>query len=402
MISILNNQDVSIEKKDFELVERKGVGHPDTICDSIAEKASEYYSKYCLDNFGGIAHHWFDKVMLIGGEANIQFGFGEITKPYEIIFAGKAAYRYATNRIPVAEILKQASIDVLSKVLTGFIPDKHLKVNVKVVDSKGPGRKETRYRPMKENDLIKIGDENLVSNDCNLLHGYAPLSRLEKLVLFTEQFVNGEEFKQKNSDTGWDVKVFGIRNKDFFRIIVNIPFLAQQIKSMEHYKQRKNEVMKELHDFIYRKLELKPEIIVNSADRGKRAYLTVLGSVADTGDVGVVGRGNRLNGLITPMRSMSIEAAAGKNPLDHTGKLYGILTDRLAKKLFAETGNPVDVHIMTTKEAHLKDPDHIIVKISKLDDDEKIKEKVKKIVFSELNSVYKITDELINKGIVMW
>lgn len=33
---------------DFELVERKGVGHPDTICDAIAERASSDYSKYCM------------------------------------------------------------------------------------------------------------------------------------------------------------------------------------------------------------------------------------------------------------------------------------------------------------------------------------------------------------------
>ena len=42
----------SIDNTEFEVVERKGIGHPDTLCDTIAEKVSQAYSQYCLEHYG--------------------------------------------------------------------------------------------------------------------------------------------------------------------------------------------------------------------------------------------------------------------------------------------------------------------------------------------------------------
>ena len=61
-----------------------------------------------------------------------------------------------------------------------------------------------------------------------------------------------------------------------------------------------------------------------------------IGLSAESGDDGQVGRGNRINGPITPYRPMSLEAAAGKNPVTHTGKLYNLLGDRMAHALLRE------------------------------------------------------------------
>ncbi|MDF2119248.1 methionine adenosyltransferase, partial [Roseiarcaceae bacterium H3SJ34-1] len=59
------------------------------------------------------------------------------------------------------------------------------------------------------------------------------------------------------------------------------------------------------------------------------------GTSAEAGDDGEVGRGNRVNGLITPCRPMSLEAAAGKNPVTHVGKIYNIVARELAESLVA-------------------------------------------------------------------
>lgn len=59
----------SIEELTVEIVERKGLGHPDTICDSVAEEVSLYLSRYYLENLRRILHHNVDKVLLVGGEA---------------------------------------------------------------------------------------------------------------------------------------------------------------------------------------------------------------------------------------------------------------------------------------------------------------------------------------------
>jgi len=386
---------------DYELVERKGVGHPDTMCDAIAERASRYYAQYCVEHFGRVAHHWFDKVLLFGGEALIDFGQGELTKPYTVLVAGKGAYRYADQPIPLADILFQAAADTLAAVTTGFDPQRHLTIRCEVVDHQGSGRGHSRYRPQTVEDLVEIGDTSLVSNDCNLLHGYHPMSTLETMVYRTEQLITGAAFKERNPDTGWDVKVFGSRRRQEYRLIVNMPFLARHIDSMETYLRRKAECQQQVAEFLRETFGLVPDLLLNPTDRNKRPYLTALGSVADTGDVGVVGRGNRLNGLITPMRAMSIEAPAGKNPLDHTGKLYGVLAHQLAREISEAIGLPVDTHIFTSKEARLDRPDEVVVEAhGELDDARRAI--ATEIVTKRLANMGDVTRELVFDGITMW
>ncbi|MGF9726107.1 methionine adenosyltransferase [Bacillus safensis] len=402
ILDILKGDGQDIEQIPYELVERKGVGHPDTMCDAIAERASQYYSQYCMEHFGRVAHHWFDKVMLLGGDADVSYGKGTMVKPYQVVFAGKGAYAYGDESIPLKKILFDAAKDVLSEVTTGFDPEEHLVIDCRIVDHQGAGRKNSRYRPMVETDMIEIGDPKLVSNDCNLLHAHAPLSRLEKLVLYTERYVNGPEFKKVNPDTGWDVKIFGSRRHEDFKLIVNMPFLAKDIHSLEEYFARKKECQDQIARYIHETLGLTPDLMLNATDRNGRPYLTALGSVADTGDVGVVGRGNRLNGLITPMRSMSIEAPAGKNPLDHTGKLYGVLAQRLADQIFETIQKPTEVHIFTSKEAPLHNPDEISVRIQQWDGNEVDRKRIEDLVMNAVLSMGDVTTDLIFKGVTMW
>ena len=66
-------------------------------------------------------------------------------------------------------------------------------------------------------------------------------------------------------------------------------------------------------------------------------YLTLLGTSAEQGDSGQVGRGNRVCGLISLNRPMSVEAAAGKNPVSHVGKIYNVLAHELAMRIYAES-----------------------------------------------------------------
>ncbi|MFI9504913.1 methionine adenosyltransferase [Nocardia sp. NPDC052566] len=401
-IAVYADNDTGIEDLPYELVERKGVGHPDTMCDAIAERASQLYSRYCLDNFGRIAHHWFDKVMIFGGEADLDYGRGELTNPYTVLFAGKGAYRVGEHQIPLVPILTQAATEVLTAVSTGFDADRHLTVDCRIVDHQGAGRGNSRYQPQTLDDLVEIGDTTLVSNDTNLLHSYAPFSRLEQAVLDIEQLINGPAFKQRNPDTGWDVKVFGSRNVESFSFVVNMPFLANGIRSFEHYLERKQACHAEILALLTEQLGSEPTLLVNPTDRNGRPYLTALGSVADTGDVGAVGRGNRITGLITPMRSMSIEAPAGKNPLDHTGKLYGVLARQLAVRLHELLGKPVETHLFTSKEAPLDNPDEVVVRVRGLSDDPAETETIRNEVEAALGATVDLTRRIIVTGVTMW
>lgn len=387
----------SIEDLPYELVERKGVGHPDTMCDAMAERMSRYYSLHCLKEFGGVAHHWFDKVTLYGGGAEIDYGRGELTSPYRVKVFGKAAYRVGDVEIPVQDIMFRAASDVLSEVTTGFDPGRHLVVELGVVDHQGSGRRASRYQPAGPQDLIPLRSTGLVSNDTNLLHGYAPLSRLENVVLELERLVNGTDFKQRHRDSGWDVKVFGSRRDNAFSLVVNMPFLAARIESMDQYWARKATIQRELEEFVVSQGIQDFRMLMNATDRNGRPYLTALGSVADTGDVGVVGRGNRVNGLITPMRPMSIEAPAGKNPLDHTGKIYNVMAMRLARQVHETFGGPAQVHIFTSKEAPLEHPDEVVVTTPQGDEPA-----IEALVDAAVAGTADLTVELIETGIALW
>jgi S-adenosylmethionine synthetase len=360
-IAIESSTRPSIESLPIEVVERKGVGHPDTLCDAIAECASKYYSRFCLSNFGRIAHHWFDKVLLIGGEAVLDFGNAELTHPYTVIFCGKAAFRVGDSEIPVHELLTAAAHDVLSSTLREFVPEKHLRVDIRVSDFRGPGQRGSRYRPSSIDDLMSADSADRMSNDCCICSGFSPLSPLEQLVLDTERYVNGPQFKHENPDTGSDVKVIGNRLQNRYSLSVNLPFIAALLASRAQYLERVATLEDSLQAWAAERISSPIDVTINPEKTSGRSYLTVTGTVADTGDVGVVGRGNRTNGLITPMRPMSIEAAAGKNPLDHSGKIYAVIAQRLAAEVAGLSQTTAEVYIVTAKERPLSDPEQVLI-----------------------------------------
>lgn len=402
MIYIEKDIRKGIEELPFELVERKGIGHPDTICDAIAERASVNYCKYFIDKYGKVAHHWFDKVMLIGGSSEIEFGTGNILKPYKVIFAGKAAIRFGDDEIPLNDILFKSASEVLNEVLTGFDSKQHLEIDCQIVDYHGAGRQNSRYQPKTDSDLVSINSKTLVSNDCNLLSSYYPLSNLENLVLDIERYINGPKFKAKFQVTGWDVKVVGSREYNDYNLLINIPFIAGKVNSISSYFEYKGKIIEDLSSYIRDNHSFNVKLNVNPQDNNNKYYLTALGSVADTGDVGVVGRGNRINGLITPMRTMSIEAPAGKNPIDHTGKIYGELSRILAREVYEIVQNPVEIHIFTSKESKMNKPDHVSVQIKDWESNENDIKEIKELIKTHLDNCNIITKSFIYDSKIMW
>lgn len=402
MIFVVEDKKIDVDKEEYELVERKGIGHPDTLADAIAEKVSVNYCKYFFEKYGRFAHHWFDKVVIIGGEAEFEFGRGQIIKPYKIIFAGKCALFCGKEDVPIDKILFDSAKEVLESSLTNFDANKHMVIVNELVDYQGAGRGKNRYQPKAEEDLISINSLERVSNDCNLLSAYAPLSVLEEMVLEIERYINGKEFKRKFPQTGWDVKLVGCREVNTYKILINIPYISYMVANIGEYMYLKSEIIQDLCTYIDQRWGVKVELKINPQDDNEQYYLTVLGSVADTGDVGVVGRGNRINGLITPMRSMSIEAPAGKNPFDHTGKIYGYLAHKLADELYNILGKPVEVNIFTSKEAKLDEPEHVSVKIKEWTSNSKEIDLVEGVVKKYLQNIDEITKCFLGEESTLW
>ena len=115
-----------------------------------------------------------------------------------------------------------------------------------------------------------------------------------------------------------------------------MPLLCREIASERDYFERKELLAMEMERFVERFEGFKDiRHHYNTLDeRGKGMdgiYLSLLGTSAEDADSGQVGRGNRVNGLISVNRPMGTEAAAGKNPVSHVGKIYNLLSHKIAE-----------------------------------------------------------------------
>ena len=64
---------------------------------------------------------------------------------------------------------------------------------------------------------------------------------------------------------------------------------------------------------------------------------------------------------LEPLRPSSCEAAAGKNPVHHVGKIYTAVTFEIAKRIFVDTGVYAEVTIAARNGGRLDDPAHVLV-----------------------------------------
>jgi S-adenosylmethionine synthetase len=310
-----------------EVVERKGLGHPDTICDAIAEHISVALCLHYLDRFGMILHHNVDKVLLCGGAARATFGGGEVLEPIEIYLAGRATQEHGGRRIPVPDIAIEACRNWLARHLRNLDVDRH----VRIVSRLRAGSTDLT-------DLFARKSAIPLANDTSCGVGFAPLTDLEKAVLAVERALNDPETKKAHPEIGEDIKVMGVRHHGRIQLTVGCAFVGRYVADLEDYTRKKTTVRELATQAARSETALEVDASINvgdDLDRGN-VFLTVTGTSAEAGDDGEVGRGNRVNGLITPYRAMTLEAAAGKNPVSHVGKLYNLVASRIAATLTQE------------------------------------------------------------------
>ena len=310
----------------IEIVERKGIGHPDTICDSVADRFAINLAQYYLKKFNQIFHFNVDKALLVAGETKTKFGGGKVLKPMKIFFGDRATYKIDNKDVPIDEILNQSVYDWLKENLR-FVGEKE----VEVINEVKHGSEELT-------SIFKRKEEYLPANDTSALVGYAPLTTLERSVLELEKYLNSKEFKKRFPESGEDIKVMGLREDNNFTFTIAMAFVDRFIRSEDDYFKKKDEIKEEIKNFLKERFEVKAEIYLNTLDeKGKGeegCYLTVTGTSAEAGDSGEVGRGNRVNGIIALNRPAGSEAAPGKNMISHVGKIYNLLAFDIANKIY--------------------------------------------------------------------
>ncbi len=388
-----------VEEQPVELVERKGVGHPDSICDAIMEAVSVELSRAYLDTFGRILHHNLDKGLLVAGQTAPRLGGGTVIEPMRLVFGDRATYEYRGVRIPVGEIAEATAKAWIRGHLRFVDPEVHVIFQNEIK----PGSPE----------LVDIFEREVVgANDTSAGVGYYPLTETERLVLATERYLNSTAFKAAHPEAGEDIKVMGYRFGRHLTLTVALAFVDRFIPDARTYFERKAAIQETLQQFVERQQQTLDQVTVDintldDPDRGEGGmYLTVLGTSAEGADCGQVGRGNRVNGVIAFNRPATSEAAAGKNPASHVGKIYNLLSHELARKIYEEVegirevtvwlcsqiGKPIDQPLIAASQLILE-PDVAL---------EDVQEAVMAVMDRELAGIGTFTRRLAEGELTVW
>jgi len=381
-----------LEKQRIEIVERKGVGHPDYICDAVADRISIALSKEYLEKAGTILHHNVDKSLLVAGETEPKFNGGTVKQPILFVLGDRATSEIDGQKIDIGEMATKAAKNWFKKNMRFIDPEKHVKYQV-----------EIKSGAIGLVDIFKRKGKVLGANDTSAAVGYAPMTRTEKIVLETEKYLNSNGFKQRFPESGEDVKVMAFRNHNDLKMTVSMAFVDRYISSEEDYFKKKAKIHEDInrHVAVNTDFDL-VDVQLNTLDVKGRGlgglYLTVLGTSADSGDSGQVGRGNRVNGLTSLNRPFCSEAASGKNPVSHVGKIYNFLTFKIAQHVYEEISDLEEVYIWLLSK--IGSPiDHPAVAAAQVtmkgnNSIDKVRHEINNVLDNELENIEKFCMEL--------
>jgi len=391
-----------VEEMIVELVERKGLGHPDYIADSAAEAASKALCQYYIKEYGMILHHNLDKVLLVGGQANPVFGGGEVIHPIYILVSGRATTEVIRNGriepIPVGTIVVKAVKEWIRHNFRFLDPDSHVVIDYRI----GKGSVDLV-------EVFKAKAKAPLANDTSIGVGYAPLSTLEKLVYHTERMLNSREFKEKVPAVGEDIKVMGLRKDKTIELTIAAAMISSQLRDIDEYVNVKEEVRERVLDLASKIASgYDVHVYINTADMVEKGvvYLTVTGTSAEHGDDGATGRGNRVNGLITPMRPMSLEATAGKNPVNHVGKIYNVAASLIAKRIYEQVKGVREVYVELLSQIGRPIDDPLVANVKVLPETKELPQhvisEIEAITNEELENITKITNMVLNEEVILY
>ena len=374
-VSVSHLERDPVSARPTEVVERKGLGHPDSICDGIAEAVSRRLSQYYLEEFGHILHHNTDSVQLVAGTTEPAFGGGEIVDPIYVLISGRATTTVDGRDVPVDNLAVDAARDYIDATFDD-LPADAVEFDPRIGETSA--------------DLKALFDEQGATraNDTSIGVGYAPLSETDRIVRGLEPAIRDEI-----PAVGEDIKVLGWRTDDELRLTVAAAVVSRHVATLAEYVDVVAQVENLATRYASERTECDVHVDVNAADDidTETVYLTETGLSAEMGDDGNVGRGNRVNGLITPHRSMSLEATAGKNPVSHVGKLYNIVATNAAERINQELdAEYTGIKLLSQIGAPVTEPQAIDVETTARDDDE-----LRRLVAAELEGIDSLAREIV-------
>jgi len=384
---------VPIEDQKIEIVERKGMGHPDTICDFVMNQISIELSKAYLEKVGHILHHNTDKSLLAAGEVDYKFGGGVIKKPMLLVIGDRATYSAGDVDIPVDEIAIGTAKKWFKNNFRFLDPEKHIKY-----------QNELKRGSAALTDIFSRKSKVLGANDTSAAVGYAPYTKTERIIKELEQYLNSKKFKSGFPASGEDIKIMGLREGNDIHITIAMAMVDRFIDSEKEYFRIKKEIQQTTDDWLNDNFSGDFDNIytyINTLDQPGRGvngvYLTVTGTCADGADCGQVGRGNKVNGLICLSRPQGAEAAAGKNPVSHVGKIYSVLAFKMAQEIYDNVSGLREAYVWLLSQIgrRIDNPKiaaaQVIMENGSIED---VRKEVKEVVDRELEHINEFCMEL--------
>jgi S-adenosylmethionine synthetase len=352
-------------------------------------------------------HYNTDETQLVAGSANPQFGGGEMVEPIYVLIVGRATKEYEGTKIPAETIALDAARNYLNERVPELDVGTDVIIDVKLGEGSGDlqevfGGDGESASATDRNDGSRATNGVPMANDTSFGVGHAPLTETEQIVLNAERRLN-TEFAADNPALGPDVKIMGKRERDAIDVTVAAAMIDRYVRDREEYDAIVEDVRAYVRSVAEEYTDRDVTVHVNTADTEGAAeaniYLTTTGTSAEMGDDGSVGRGNRANGLITPNRSMSMEATSGKNPVNHIGKIYNLLSTDIAETVVAEVDGIRDLRIRLLSQIgrpidrpHVADAEVVTEDGVAVED---IRDDVVAIVDEELATVTGITERTI-------
>jgi S-adenosylmethionine synthetase len=374
-----------------EICEHRGIGHPDSICDGIAEAVSRALCAAYLQDYGEIRHHYIDKVWLTGGESTPKFGGGAITRKMRLLIAGRVAP--LSRGGDLSTLVCTAAREYLAATL-------HCSAELFSIESAVHTASPDFNRGMPTGDMVPL------ANDTSFGVGFAPYSRLERSILNVSSLLKSTLFRQEFPMAGDDFKVMGVRFNEHISLTIALAIRDQLIRSCEHYFSVKERMAKWLHGHNDISAVIHINVLDDPASKDESGiYLTVSGLSAEHGNDGQIGLGNRASRLITPSRPMSLEAIAGKCPLTNVGKIYNVIADRLANHLVSQLAGiaEAEVQIISCIGQPVDTPQLVAIKMVPKDillvdpAAQEVHEvgKIVEIVHKEFSQIKEVTHQLV-------
>ncbi len=319
-----------------------------------------------------------------------------MNSPIQILLAGRAVDKIGSDVLPIEEIAVEGSRAWLKQNLHALNAGRDVRIDV----------------------LVQHGSQDLqalfsrrapsgvsLANDTSFGVGYAPLSALERLILAIDQRLHTRSHQPDRAAWGEDIKIMAIRSGNNLQLTVACALIGRYLQNMKAYLEQKALLADEVRSLAFEHGFSQCDVTVNAADdiASDSVYLTVTGTSAEGGDDGQVGRGNRVNGLITPCRPMSLEAAAGKNPFSHVGKIYNVLAKEIAEALVSERSKIVAAEcVMVSKiGTSVSSPALVQIKLATADGGPSVdlKRAVEDIVVDRLEAIPNLVDRFVSGAI---